>query len=159
MKFLQRGGTWVIAQFLLLILWGLSILYLPGHGYVGWRWIGFVLTLAGCVCLLLSFLSHGSHLTPLPAPNMKLGLKTTGIYALVRHPMYLGVMLLVFGISLWASGVWALLMCVVLACFFNLKARAEERFLLGVYPEYEAYQNRTGRFLPRLQIGNARRRK
>lgn len=152
MSFLRRGGTWVIAQFLLLILWGLSILYLPDRSLTGLRWLGIGLTLAGLLCLLLAFLSHGRHLTPLPAPNMKLGLKTTGIYAFVRHPMYLGVLLSVFGISLWASGGWALLMCVVLACFFNLKARAEERFLLGVYPEYEAYRNRTGRFLPKRWI-------
>lgn len=150
MNFLKRGGIWVIVQLLLLILWGLSVIYLPGHGLRGFRWLGLVLVLAGGLCLLFSFLSHGKHLTPLPEPKLKLGLKMTGIYAFVRHPMYLGVLLTVFGISLWVSGGWALFMSAVLTFFFHLKARVEERFLLRIYPEYEAYRNRTGRFLPRL---------
>jgi len=47
-----------------------------------------------------ALLSHGRKLTPLPEPNPQLGLIQHGVYAYVRHPIYLGLILLKVGLAI-----------------------------------------------------------
>ncbi|MDM7461050.1 MAG: isoprenylcysteine carboxylmethyltransferase family protein [bacterium] len=114
-----------------------------------WRWLGAPLMLVGGVVATLAVCAHGRKLTPLPEPNGSLGLLQTGIYASIRHPMYTGLLLMAFGVAILAQKPWGVVGALGLSLFFNLKAREEERRLLRYYPEYAAYQTRTGRFLPR----------
>jgi protein-S-isoprenylcysteine O-methyltransferase Ste14 len=92
---------------------------------------------------------HGRKLTPLPEPNPALGLLRSGVYAVIRHPMYTGLLLNAFGLAILLQKPFGVAMAVALTVFFNLKAREEERRLLRCYPEYAEYQRTTGRFLPR----------
>jgi protein-S-isoprenylcysteine O-methyltransferase Ste14 len=92
---------------------------------------------------------HGRKLTPLPEPNPALGLLRSGVYAVIRHPMYTGLLLCAFGLAILLQKPLGVAMAVALTVFFNLKAREEERRLLRCYPEYADYQRTTGRFLPR----------
>jgi protein-S-isoprenylcysteine O-methyltransferase Ste14 len=77
-------------------------------------------------------------------------LVTDGIYAHIRHPMY-GAVLLVMLAALaadpraWRIGLWLALLAVLLA-----KAKREESYLRKRFPEYELYQARTRRFMPRV---------
>lgn len=70
-----------------------------------------------------------------------------GVYALVRHPQYLGYSLLVAGLSL-ISLHWITVSAAVAAFLgFDLQARAEERFLLQRMGEpYATYTARVPRF-------------
>ena len=77
-------------------------------------------------------------------------LVTDGIYAHVRHPMYLAVLLGMLAALAadprgWRIGAWLGLLLVLLA-----KARREENYLGARFPEYAAYMRRTRRLLPRL---------
>jgi protein-S-isoprenylcysteine O-methyltransferase Ste14 len=66
----------------------------------------------------------------------------TGVYAVVRHPMYAGGSLLLIGIPLWLeSYAGALIACLTVA---TLVARIslEERFLRRELPGYDAYASR-----------------
>ena len=66
----------------------------------------------------------------------------TGVYSVVRHPMYAGGSLLLFGIPLWLeSYAGALVACLAVAA---LVARIflEERFLRRELPGYAAYADR-----------------
>ena len=92
---------------------------------------------------------HGRKLTPLPEPNPTLGLQRTGVYAVIRHPMYTGLLLSAFGLAIVAQKPLAIAAAGALTVFFNLKAREEERRLRRCYPDYADYQRATGRFLPR----------
>ncbi|MFN7162412.1 MAG: methyltransferase family protein [Fimbriimonadales bacterium] len=114
-----------------------------------WRWLGAPLILVGGAVALLAVCAHGRKLTPLPEPNRALGLLQTGVYASIRHPMYTGLLLTAFGLAILSQKAWGVAGALGLTLFFNLKAREEERRLLRCYPEYTAYQTRTGRFLPR----------
>lgn len=114
-----------------------------------WRWGSVPLLTISAVLLMPALLSHGRKLTPLPEPNPQLGLIQHGVYAYVRHPIYLGLILLTVGLAILLQKGWGLAVSGVLALFFWLKAREEERRLLARYPEYAEYQQRTGRFLPR----------
>ncbi len=81
-------------------------------------------------------------------------LRTVGVYALSRNPLYLGSLLICFGIFLMHGSLHVVLMgtaaCIVL---FDLMARAEERALLKDFGEsYRAYCDQTSRWIPRLSL-------
>lgn len=101
----------------------------------------------GSVGVVASALYLGKALTPLPEPNGA-GLVARGIYRWVRHPMYSSLVVICAGVA-WGRGAWVVWGWVaVLAGFFALKARVEERYLQRVYPDYLSYSARVGRFVP-----------
>ena len=106
-----------------------------------------VLTGAGLVLVVASALNLGRSLTPLPAPKAAAHLKTDGLFRLVRHPIYSGVMLWAIGFAVSSGGLRHLLLTVLLCLFFNAKARHEEKLLRQKFPNYDAYAARTPRFI------------
>jgi protein-S-isoprenylcysteine O-methyltransferase Ste14 len=75
-------------------------------------------------------------------------LVTTGPYALVRHPLYGGLLLAMLGSAIAQSLLW-LLPLVVYGPLFFLSARREEIVLLAQFSEgYAAYRRRTKMLLP-----------
>lgn len=75
----------------------------------------------------------------------------SGIYGLVRHPIYLALQLAALGIFGMAPNViFGISAALVLAGTWR-QALAEESFLRECYPEsYPGYMRDTGRFLPKL---------
>lgn len=141
----RRGEGWVALQFALLGVIGLL-------GVVdrdGWpepvrtplRVVGVVVVATGAVVAVLALTGLGSALTAVPAPLEGARLRTGGIYGVVRHPIYAGLLLLAAGWSL-ATSPWALLVTAVLAVELDLKRRVEEGFLGARYPEYADYRVR-----------------
>ncbi len=76
------------------------------------------------------------------------GLITTGMFALVRHPNYLGEMMIysAFAIVAWHWIPWAILAWVWLG-YFSVNIIMKERSM-SRYPEWEAYKKRTRFLLP-----------
>ena len=140
-----RGGGWVVLQSLLFALMPLAVLVGPGWPALAetpFRIAGGALAVAGLVLIGLAFRRLGRSLTPFPRPAKEGRLVETGPYRYVRHPVYTGGLLLCTGVSLAYSPL-ALLPTAALAVTWGLKVRVEERFLRGVYPQYEAYASRT----------------
>ena len=79
-------------------------------------------------------------------------LVTTGVYAVVRHPMYTGFWLMALGQALllpnWVAGPAGLVGFGVL--FFGRVAREEAMMLSAFGDEYRAYMRRTARVVPWL---------
>ncbi len=145
-----RGEGWVVAQFALLLAIALSALV--GLGWSGSLKpvaivAGLALMAAGGLLVVLGGVQLGSSLTPFPLPRGRGELSAGGVYARARHPMYGGGILVALGWSILFGSLVGLVLTVVLAVFFELKARREEAWLLGRYPEYEAYRRRTPRKL------------
>ena len=148
-SFLQRGGLWVVGQSVLLCA------VLAG-GILGRnQWQNLTLTLGGAFLLLIAAgcgwagaVSLGRNLTPFPKPSASSTLVQTGIYGLIRHPLYTAVFCGSLGWALvWRS--WpALLAALALAPLFDAKARWEERWLRQQFPEYSSYEQRVRRFVP-----------
>ena len=110
------------------------------------RVLGALLALAGVVLAVWGLRSLGPSLTPGTEPLPDAPLVTRGAYEHVRHPIYAGMVLILAGYTLaWSN--WALALAVGLAAglFFDAKARAEERWLVARYPEYERYRARVSR--------------
>jgi len=107
-----------------------------------------VLALAGLVVAVLGVLGLGRSLTANPVPLDSSELVTGGLYGLVRHPIYSGLMLGALGVALagatwWHLGVWLALVVLLMS-----KARWEERMLVERYADYADYALRVGRFIP-----------
>ena len=79
-------------------------------------------------------------------------LATEGVYGLVRHPQYTGIMLAVFGqIVRWPTIITLLLFPVIVFAYVHL-ARREESVLSARFGEaYPAYRRRLPMFFPRRQ--------
>jgi len=143
------GYGWVVVQIALFVLYGLALAFGASASWGVWRWLGVPLVAVGAWVGLAALRMHGRQLTPLPEPNPALGLQRTGVYAVIRHPMYTGLLLSAFGLAILAQKPLAIAAAGALTVFFNLKAREEERRLRRCYPDYADYQRATGRFLPR----------
>lgn len=70
-----------------------------------------------------------------------------GVYGLIRHPIYTGDLLLLFGLEL-ALNSWLVLGVLILAPVVLLKAIKEEEMLVRELPGYNDYRARTKRFIP-----------
>src|SRR5262245_43562466 len=78
-------------------------------------------------------------------------LATTGPYARVRHPQYVGFLLILLGFLFQWPTLLTLAMFPVLALMYVRLARSEERQALAEFgAEYEAYMQTTPAFLPKL---------
>ena len=75
----------------------------------------------------------------------------TGIYSIVRHPMYAGNLLVNVGLSLWLGSCIAALLAAVPLALLMVRIALEERFLRRELPGYREYATRVRyRLLPGL---------
>lgn len=147
----RRGEGWVAIQTVLLGLTGLA-------GFLGPAWsdlirqvtvvLGVVLMAGGLVLAMRGILDLRQALTPLPYPRDDAELVETGVYGLVRHPIYGGLVVGSTGWGLVTASPAALALALILFGFFELKSRREEAWLEDRFPQYVAYQRRTPRLIP-----------
>lgn len=142
---------WVAVQIALFVTWAITIYAAPASEWGAWRWLGAPLLVISALLLTPALIAHGRKLTPFPEPNRELGLLQHGVYAFVRHPIYLGLILMAFGWAILFQKGWGLVVSALLTLFFHLKAGEEEHRLLKCYPDYADYMQHTGRLLPRWQ--------
>jgi len=154
-SFLDRGGAWVVIQFLLMAL--VVALGVAVHG--DWTRLpmivsGAMLFAAGGYAGVAGVIALGRNRTPYPRPLEGSELAQCGIYARIRHPLYTSVMLASFGWALIWQSLPSLITALVLVPFFFAKALREERWLRERYPGYADYARRVPRFIPRLGSGS-----
>jgi protein-S-isoprenylcysteine O-methyltransferase Ste14 len=144
----RRGEWYVVAQGVLVAAALLAPLLdgrpataitVAGGGAVAGAGLAFIAT--GAIRL-------GRNLTPFPRPREDGVLVSEGIFALVRHPIYSGFVLLTLGWSLAWRSLAALIGALILLLFFDLKARREEQWLETKYAEYPEYRRRVKKLIP-----------
>ncbi len=112
-------------------------------------------TVAGCLLMVLGgilfaagLIRLGPGLTPLPYPKEGAGLIQTGAYALVRHPMYGGGLVVGLGWVLYVQSWLTLVYLAALFIFLDVKSRIEESWLAAKIPAYAAYRRRVRKLIP-----------
>ena len=78
-------------------------------------------------------------------------LVTSGPYARVRHPLYVGEIVHICGIAILSGTPVGLYLFVSAVALQVVRARVEEQKFLRTLPEYEGYLARTGFLWPRLR--------
>lgn len=148
---LERATYTLVASVLFVVVcrWWVpvpgSLYQLPG----AWRWLMWAVFMAGMVITLLSARRLDSLelagvrqvLSPGRAGTRPVTLLTTGLYGLVRHPIYFGWILLVFGVAdmTMTRFVFAAVSTVYLAAAIPF----EERGLIETFgADYASYQQR-----------------
>jgi protein-S-isoprenylcysteine O-methyltransferase Ste14 len=113
------------------------------------RWFGIALYLVGGALRLWPVFVLGHRFSGLVAIQPGHTLVTSGIYGVIRHPSYLGLLLNSLGWALaFRSGVGVLL-GVALMPLLMARIRSEEALLLAQFgAEYDAYRARTSRLIP-----------
>jgi len=153
----DRGNRWVLVAFGVL---GLLDTYLPAYTdrIEFWtidgdtvRWLGVILFAAGGVLRLWPVFVLGNRFSGLVAIQPEHALVTGGIYSIIRHPSYLGLIVNSLGWGLaFRSGVGVLLTALTMLPLLA-RIRAEERLLRAQFGhQYDAYCARTARLIPGL---------
>ena len=145
----MKGRLLVAVQFGCLI----ALLVLPSSNMASTAGalISAIAVVIGGVVLTLAFFSLRKSLSVFPEPLARAQLVTRGIYRLVRHPMYLGVLLIAGGVVI-AKWTWATaLVYVVLFVDLQVKYRFEDRLLAARWPAASNYQQQVGALLPRTR--------
>ena len=144
-------------QPLMLILffavWGIdtACFLIFGYSTVILHALAFPALFAGTIVFLcLSFyLVSKSHKAALEQAEASPKLVDSGVYAWIRHPMYLGTLLFCFaflfiGFSIVSFAVW-----VAFFVFYDRMATYEEKSLIKIIGEqYIAYQKRVSKWIP-----------
>jgi len=144
----KRGEGWFLIQL------GLFALILLSSRIGLWvfptwlRLLGGVLLVIGGITGTLGILALGRNLSPFPKPIEGGSLVTSGVYGIVRHPIYTGLILGTLGWGLLMSSVLGVILAVVLFLFFDRKSRREEAWLMETYPGYAEYRGRVKKLIP-----------
>lgn len=139
-----RGEGWLVLQVLVIVAMGAAGILGPpwAASATPWRQLGAGAGgLLGAALAGAGVLGLGRQLTPLPRPVEGGELRDRGAYALVRHPMYGGVLLMALAWAL-ATSPLALLPVAAGAGFLEAKRRLEEAWLVERHPEYQEYRHR-----------------
>ena len=109
--------------------------------------VSLVLMLAGAGFSIYSILHLGRSFSLMAEARR---LVTDGPYAHIRHPLYLGEAVSLFGFTLQFFSPLAFLIFAVQISFQLVRMKNEECVLEGLFPEYVGYKARTARVIPGL---------
>ena len=149
---MEKGKKLVFLQFALIIVLALF----PDNNTVDPRLsiVGTVMLAIGLAVLFAGFIGLGKSLTANPVPNQDGVLVTKGIYSIVRHPIYLGLLSITLGLVV-SSGVWAqIIVWIALAILLVYKMRWEEVLLTAKYKGYAEYMTKVPAVIPGLKPRN-----
>ena len=147
-----RDGWWVAAQIPLLALAAFLPPWFPAAARnaadLCVRFAGAALLLIASGMVLAASASLGRYLTPFPRPRDNARLRERGVYGLVRHPLYSGIILAAAGWSMWWLSWPGGVSMVLLGLFFDRKASYEEYWLSRTFESYADYRARVRKLIP-----------
>lgn len=121
----------------------LYTIFVPLKLYTTWFWIGLPVYCLGLVVFTLSKLNYAV------APKDELA--THGLYRISRHPIYLGVCFIFFGIGVMSASWVFLVFTILYVVLTHFSILAEERFCLDKYgDDYIRYMKTVRRYLGRF---------
>jgi len=126
--------------FLMLLAFGESTHYL---------WSGLFVAAVGIVIGIVAINSHKKgNFNIRPDIKEECELVTDGIYGYVRHPMYLSVLTMMFGVMLIYLSLYEIVLYAVLVAVMLIKLFYEESLWKCHTDDYEHYKKETKRLIP-----------
>ena len=120
---------------------------LPGGDMT--RWTGFAVLTLGVALRLGPMLELGRRFVSVVAVQEGHTLQTSGFYRTVRHPSYLGILLMDLGFAGVFRSVLALALMPLVFWMFRRRMDVEEAFMIEQFgQDYRDYMARTARLLP-----------
>ena len=152
----DKGSLWLLY---ILITIGYALSFSIGATKIGRmdHWdaffaVGVVLTVIGLMIRIQSILTLKQYFTYSVAKVDDHTLIQTGLYKVIRHPGYLGQLIIFIGISISLSNWLSILaMTIPVVIGYGYRIKVEERFMrdqLGI--DYLDYQKRTKRIIPMI---------
>jgi protein-S-isoprenylcysteine O-methyltransferase Ste14 len=133
-----------LAGFLLLY----ALLLLPrAEPDRAWDSAALGLLLAGHFLCAVALMQLGRSLSIMPEARR---LVTEGLYARIRHPLYLAEAIATIGVLLLYRLPAAFALVAVQFCVQLWRMREEEKVLAAAFPEYAEYRQRTARLIPKV---------
>lgn len=123
---------------------------LPAVGLTNWiSWLGAVLIAAGVAIAVVGRAEFEKAGTNVNVHKPALKLVTSGPYLFTRNPMYLGMLLLVAGLTLAFSMEWGLIVWPIFLAVLHFGViRREEHYLTRKFgAPYEEFLKRTRRYV------------
>lgn len=126
-----------------------EIWVLPGGDAL--RWIGLAVLACGAGLRVWPMMALGGRFASVAAIQKGHSLQTSGVYGLVRHPSYVGILLMDVGFAgVFRSSIAVALLPIVF-WMFKRRMDVEEQLLVEEFGEtYRGYMGRTARLLPGL---------
>ena len=130
----------------------LRLRFVPEEAWIGW--LGVVLTSVGVATSIWARYHLGVYWSARVTLKEGHQLIRSGPYALVRHPIYTGMLLAAAGTALVAGEWRGILAVVLLLAAHSRKALREEGLLAAEFGnEYSSYRRSTGFLFPRFRSG------
>ena len=115
------------------------------------------ITLAGLVLIAAWILVRTGIRTVFGTERSEPELITTGVFSIVRHPIYTGALLFCVGSSLITMSLASAGCCVSLGFFYYMISRYEERILKEEFGnDYLNYSRKVGMMFPKLPVRSGR---
>lgn len=112
---------------------------------IGWLGLGVALVIVWRVMAENTYLSERVRIQEERGHQVV----TTGPYQVVRHPMYVGIIIAVLSVPLALGSWWALLPAAFIVILFIVRTALEDRTLMEELPGYQEYAQQVGyRLLP-----------
>jgi protein-S-isoprenylcysteine O-methyltransferase Ste14 len=131
----------------------------PLEVHAAWiRLLGLVILLAATALTLWARLALGAMWSAAPTVKQEHQLRTSGPYAITRHPIYTGLLGMMLGTGLLAgAGRWILYFPIYLL-LVEFKIHTEERLMLAEFPDdYPRYRHRVPQLVPGLHPTSGRK--
>ncbi len=114
------------------------------YGGLGCELLAVVINLTA----IASFIKHKTTINPVK-PHAATALVTTGMFAFSRNPMYLGLLLFLFGFALQVNPVGGVLLLALFVLYINaFQVLPEERAMLDEFgDEYREYMRNVRRWI------------
>ena len=122
------------------------------------RVMGLVILLAATALTVWARLALGPMWSAAPTVKEEHKLRTSGPYAITRHPIYTGLLGMLMGSMLLAGGGRWIVPFAVYLVGLEFKIRIEERLMLAEFPDdYPRYRRLVPRLVPGLRLVGAHR--
>lgn len=126
--------------------WLLHHLYEPSHAL---EILGLILCASGIAFAIWARNILGTNWSAQPTLKEGHELIMTGPYRYVRHPIYTGLLLAIFGTVIASGRILDFIILAYLLIDTHFKARTEESLMLQQFPDaYPAYQKQTKAIIP-----------